>query len=92
MALISAFLLPACQGQSSTSGGWISTLRLDYMAAVTIWGTLGSLLDSILGGLLQASVVDKRTGKVIEGSGGKKVRDRKQYLVPLLTMNSGSCL
>ena len=30
-------------------------------------------MDSALGSLLQASVVDIRTGKVVEGSGGKKV-------------------
>ena len=43
------------------------------MIAVTIWGGLGSVLDSVLGGLFQASVIDSRTGKVIEGTGGKKV-------------------
>ena len=37
-------------------------------------GTFGSLLDSALGGWLQASVVDVRTGKVVEGAGGQKVR------------------
>lgn len=47
--------------------------RLLWVLAVTGWGTLGSLLDSVLGGLLQASVVDKRTGKVVEGTGGRKV-------------------
>lgn len=31
------------------------------------------MLDSALGGWLQASVIDTRTGKVIEGAGGKKV-------------------
>lgn len=44
-----------------------------WILAVTGWGALGSVLDSVLGGLLQASVVDKRTGKVVEGTGGKKV-------------------
>ena len=28
----------------------------------------------MLGGLLQASVVDKRSGKIVEGTGGQKVR------------------
>ena len=42
------------------------------MLAITLWGSLGSLLDSALGGWFQASVVDSRTGKVVEGSGGKK--------------------
>lgn len=31
------------------------------------------MLDSFLGGWLQASVVDKRSGKIVEGSGGQKV-------------------
>jgi uncharacterized membrane protein len=40
---------------------------------MTIWGALGSLLDSFLGGWLQQSVVDTRTGKIVEGEGGKTV-------------------
>ncbi|CAI7592651.1 unnamed protein product [Penicillium glandicola] len=47
--------------------------RALWTIAMTLWGTLGSVLDSVLGGLLQASVVDKRSGKVVEGSGGRKV-------------------
>lgn len=45
-----------------------------WVIAVTTWGVLGSMLDSVLGGLLQATVVDKRSGKVVEGIGGRKVR------------------
>lgn len=36
-------------------------------------GTIGTLLDSLLGAILQASVVDRRSGKVVEGPGGLKV-------------------
>lgn len=43
------------------------------MAALMIWGALGSVLDSILGGLLQRSVRDVRTGKIVEGEGGERV-------------------
>ncbi|OGM41609.1 DUF92 domain protein [Aspergillus bombycis] len=66
VSLASAVLLPFCVESSLTD-------RVYWTLAFTGWGTLGSVLDSVLGGLLQASVVDKRTGKVVEGEGGKKV-------------------
>lgn len=89
IALMSAILLPFCpEGSTSRAGkllggsqpgieggkgwGWLEILL--WIMAVTLWGGLGSLLDSALGGWFQASVVDTRTGKVIEGVGGKKVR------------------
>jgi uncharacterized membrane protein len=31
------------------------------------------VLDSVLGALLQGSVVDRRTGKIVEGPGGERV-------------------
>ncbi|PYH43946.1 DUF92 domain-containing protein [Aspergillus saccharolyticus JOP 1030-1] len=65
IALSSAAFLPFCTETPKSRAGWV--------VAVTVWGTLGSVLDSVLGGLFQASVVDKRTGKIVEGSGGKKV-------------------
>lgn len=40
---------------------------------LTIWGALGSVVDSLLGGFLQQSVVDTRSGRVVEGEGGKRV-------------------
>jgi uncharacterized membrane protein len=40
---------------------------------MTLWGALGSVLDSLLGGWLQQSVVDTRTGRIVEGEGGKRV-------------------
>jgi hypothetical protein len=47
---------------------------MQYFAyALTLWGALGSVLDSFLGGWLQASVVDVRTGRIVEGEGGKRV-------------------
>lgn len=48
---------------------------------MTVWGLLGSVLDSVLGGLLQASVVDKRSGKVVEGSGGRKVNFMESFIL-----------
>ncbi|CAG8138502.1 unnamed protein product [Penicillium olsonii] len=62
----SAAVLPFCASAGIKE-------RLLWTAAMTAWGTLGSVLDSVLGGILQASVVDKRSGKVVEGSGGRKV-------------------
>lgn len=89
IALTSAILLPFCpQGSTLKAGklfggtlsgvgarkGWGWPEILLWILAVTIWGGLGSVLDSALGGWFQASVIDSRTGKVIEGVGGKKVR------------------
>ncbi|KAI4268963.1 MAG: hypothetical protein LQ337_007546 [Flavoplaca oasis] len=88
IALTSAVLLPFCPvglnprtgkgigdnhpGLEGGSGwGWLE--KAAWVVAISLWGGLGSLLDSALGGWLQASVIDKRSGKVIEGIGGKKV-------------------
>lgn len=88
IALTSVLLLPFCPvGLTSPTGrlfgdnqpgleggsGWGLREKAAWVAAVTIWGGMGSLLDSALGGWFQASVIDARTGKVVEGSGGKKV-------------------
>ena len=86
IALTSVSLLPFCNANSSIAGqlsggepgleggtGWGWQEKVYWVIAVTIWGGLGSVLDSALGGLFQASVIDSRTGKVVEGTGGKKV-------------------
>lgn len=70
IAVSSAAILPFCAEADTLS---MLKSRAQWILAVTMWGGLGSVLDSVLGGLLQASVVDKRTGKVIEGAGGQKV-------------------
>ena len=87
IGLTSVTLIPFCSADTtvqsrifgSESGfeggnGWGWQEKMFWVIAVTVWGGLGSLLDSALGGWLQASVVDGRTGKVVEGTGGKKVR------------------
>ena len=87
IALTSVLLLPFCSvdnsrtgrlfgnNQSGLDGGtaWGVQEKCLWVLAVTLWGGVGSMLDSFLGGWLQASVIDGRTGKIIEGIGGKKV-------------------
>ena len=85
MALTSVVLLPFCpvvQTSLGTSalrpgfeGGhaWGLNEKLACVVLITAWGGLGSLVDSVLGAWLQASVVDVKTGKVVEGKGGKMV-------------------
>ncbi|KFZ18827.1 hypothetical protein V501_00992 [Pseudogymnoascus sp. VKM F-4519 (FW-2642)] len=77
------FFMPFCPVQQGPYGNTLSSLEggtgwgweeKKYLAIyLTIWGALGSVLDSVLGGLFQQSVKDTRTGRIVEGEGGKKV-------------------
>lgn len=61
---------------NNTSGGgrsWTLEQIITFALGLTIWGALGSVLDSLLGGWLQQSVVDTRSGRIVEGEGGKRV-------------------
>jgi len=88
IALTSVLLLPFCmpggpqlqtQGftryRAGLDGGaaWGLKEMMIFVVAVTIWGGLGSLLDSFLGGWLQLTVIDAKTGRVVEGDGGTSV-------------------
>ncbi|TKA57303.1 hypothetical protein B0A49_13156, partial [Cryomyces minteri] len=86
IAATSVLLLPFCgpsprlarlsfAGTASgyDNAGWDLQSKLSFVLGITALGFCGSVLDSLLGGLLQASVTDTRTGKIIEGDGGKKV-------------------
>ncbi|KAI4256712.1 MAG: hypothetical protein L6R42_006051, partial [Xanthoria sp. 1 TBL-2021] len=94
IALTSVVLLPFCPvGLTSRAGklfgnnqlgfeggsGWGLWEKAAWVLAVSLWGGLGSLLDSALGGWLQASVIDVRinarlityTQVLLTGSHGK---------------------
>ncbi|KIW06799.1 uncharacterized protein PV09_02479 [Verruconis gallopava] len=79
VAATATALMPFCEEGSSvlsqdfSSSGWTTHERLNFMLAMTAIGVGGSLFDSLLGAVFQASVIDIRTGKVIEGEGGAKV-------------------
>lgn len=71
-------LTPFCKPTSTKSYppyemGWGIRSRNRFAFAMALWGALGSVLDSFLGGWLQQSVVDTRSGRIVEGEGGKKV-------------------
>ncbi|KAI0545285.1 integral membrane protein DUF92 [Xylaria curta] len=73
----SLMFLPMCGDHTSgkVGGGrpWSMSEKVIFAWGMTVWGTLGSLLDSFLGGWLQRSVRDVRTGKIVEGEGGVRV-------------------
>lgn len=52
---------------------WEDGSQIFLVLGVVVVGTLGALLDSVLGAWCQASVVDTASGKIIESSGGGKV-------------------
>lgn len=70
-------MIPFCPPKLASGArdplGWNLMSRNRFAFAMAILGALGSVLDSFLGGWLQQSVVDTRTGRVVEGEGGKRV-------------------
>ncbi|KAF5693724.1 transmembrane protein [Fusarium denticulatum] len=73
----SMIFLPSCSEELSQTpaGGapWTMLERRKFMGFMVVWGALGSVLDSFLGGLFQRSVRDVRSGKIVEGEGGNRV-------------------
>jgi uncharacterized membrane protein len=66
LAATSTLVVPFCSS-------WNMTEKITYTLAMTAAGFSGTLLDSLLGALFQASVVDVHSGRVVEGEGGRKV-------------------
>lgn len=66
VGLVSLLMLPAlCEGTLAD--------KLGLVLAVGLWGALGSVLDSVLGAAFQASVVDRKSLKVVEAPNGGRV-------------------
>ncbi|KAI1463489.1 integral membrane protein DUF92-domain-containing protein [Daldinia caldariorum] len=69
--------LPFCgeDTKGNVGGGksWTTGQKVTLACALSLWGALGSLLDSLLGGWFQRSVRDVRSGKIVEGEGGSRV-------------------
>jgi len=66
LSATSTLFLPFCKD-------WYLSEKISYTLALTAAGFSGTLLDSLLGALFQASVVDVHSGRVVEGAGGRKV-------------------
>ncbi|CAN9146348.1 unnamed protein product [Alternaria alternata] len=66
LSATSTLLVPFCKD-------WSFSQKTAYTLALTAAGFGGTLLDSLLGALVQASVIDVHSGKVVEGEGGRRV-------------------
>jgi uncharacterized membrane protein len=66
LSATSTLIVPFCKD-------WDFAAKVSYILALTAAGFSGTILDSLLGALFQASVVDVHSGRVVEGEGGRKV-------------------
>lgn len=81
----SMVFLPSCNEETASIPGggvpWTLETRRTFMGFMVVWGFLGSVLDSVLGGLFQRSVKDVRSGKIVEGEGGVRVLVSSAHVV-----------
>jgi uncharacterized membrane protein len=77
IVVTSMLFVPFCNDSTAgkLGGGqsWTLQQRNTLMFALTLWGALGSVLDSVLGAVFQRSVKDVRSGRIVEGEGGQRV-------------------
>ncbi|KAJ4145157.1 hypothetical protein LMH87_004015 [Akanthomyces muscarius] len=76
MVTVGFLFLPTCTpATAATLGGgtpWTLADRRVFMGFLLACGFMGTVLDSVLGALLQRSVRDVRSGKIVEGDGGTR--------------------
>lgn len=82
ISIVTVVLLPFCSSVTPPNSkfigslqttGWDLTDKAEFVASMTAVGVAGSVLDSVLGAIFQASIVERKSGKVVEGEGGRKV-------------------
>ncbi|KAF8463072.1 integral membrane protein DUF92-domain-containing protein [Kalaharituber pfeilii] len=66
-------LVSLCWFTPDRDGAGVASSAVSSIAGIAALGTIGSLVDSLLGATLQQTVVDTRTGKVVENPYGGKV-------------------
>ncbi|THY50011.1 hypothetical protein D6C98_06158 [Aureobasidium pullulans] len=71
---------------------WTGDAKFMFWVTLTAAGFSGTLLDSLLGALVQATVEDKSSGRIVEGDNGKRVKvtqggSRVQRGIDLLNNN-----